>query len=166
MREHWISIYGFDRYQASDLGRIRNDEGHIMVPYLSKSGYLTVKLFKEGKHYPKYVHRLVAETFIPNYLNDRQVNHKNGDKTDNRVNNLEWVTTSENIRHAIDNGLFTPYKLPPYSREGKRVMIVETGEIFDSLTECANHIDGFKTAISACLLGKVKTHKGYHFEEI
>lgn len=164
--ECWLIIEGFDNYLISSMGRIKNDSGAILMPHLNPNGYLTVRLYKNGKHYSKYIHRLVAETFLINNQTDLQVNHINGNKTDNRVCNLEWCTASENIRHAMNNGLFTPYKLPPYTGGKKKVMIVETGEIFDSLTECAEHIKGFKTAISACLLGKVKSHKGYHFKEV
>nr|WP_277814256.1 HNH endonuclease signature motif containing protein [Bacillus wiedmannii] len=67
--------------------------------------YKYVTLYKDGKQKVKEVHRLIAEAFIPNEANKPQVNHINGDKTDNSLNNLEWVTVSENIQHAFDNGL-------------------------------------------------------------
>ena len=104
------------------------------------------------------VHRMVAETWIdnpnPNY--HTQVNHINGNKDDNRVENLEWVTPSENMRHAWRTGL----------TEGRRtpIRIVETGEIFESLSECARRIGGSAGNISECLSGKRLTHLGYHFE--
>lgn len=164
--EIWEQIERYPEYEASTRGHIYSiKSGVILKPFLTNSGYLQVKLWHDGRHVHEYIHRLVAETFLHNYNGSLQVNHIDGDKLNNCVDNLEWVTHKENIRHAIDSGLFTPYKLPPHPHEGKRVKIVETGEVFESLTECANYIGGFKTAISACLLGKVKTHKGYHFEE-
>lgn len=65
------------------------------------NGYERVSIHSK----PMYLHRVVAETFLPNSENKKTVNHKNGNKTDNRVENLEWATYSENMRHAFDNGL-------------------------------------------------------------
>lgn len=70
-----------------------------------RNGYLLIKLCKNGDAKHKSVHRIVAETFIPNPQNKSQVNHINGNKKDNRIENLEWATMSENIRHAYKNNL-------------------------------------------------------------
>ena len=105
----------------------------------------------------QYVHRLVAETWIPNPNHYEQVNHINGDKSDNRVENLEWVTRSQNIRHAYRTGLNN--KVTP-------IRIVETGEVFESIHECARRIGGDHSTISNCLAGRRSTHRGYHFEYV
>src|SRR5699024_6926086 len=75
------------------------------ILFTKDDGYVSCPLTSNGKNYYKYVHRLVAEAFVPNPNNKGQVNHKNGIKNDNSVENLEWVTPAENIRHAIDTGL-------------------------------------------------------------
>lgn len=96
-------------YTLFDDGEILSKDGHPMVPQKDASGYLRIRLRygdvdKHGAATYK-IHRLVAESFIPNPLKKPQVNHINGDKTDNRADNLEWVTDAENIRHAIGSGL-------------------------------------------------------------
>ncbi len=165
-KEIWKSIIDFPKYEVSNSGKVRNAvTRHVLKPWVAQ-GYETLRLWNNtGKHSLK-VHRLVAGAFLKNPLSKPEVNHIDGNKLNNFAKNLEWCTSSENTRHAISTGLFTPYKLPPYQKPGKRVKIVETGEVFESLTDCAKHIHGFKTAVSACLRGKVKSHMGYHFEEI
>lgn len=100
------------------------------------------------------VHRLVAETWLDNPNHYEEVNHINGDKDDNRVDNLEWVTHGQNIRHAVRTGL----------KKTTPVRIVETGEVFESISECARRIGGLPSHISDCLSGRRSTHLGYHFE--
>ena len=83
-----------------------------MKPYIVKGkrtkGYYRVELRKKGKRFYLLVHRLVAENFIPNFDNKLQVNHINGNRFDNRVENLEWCTQSYNIKHAYESGLMKP----------------------------------------------------------
>ena len=79
----------------------------ILKPATDKKGYLRFGLMKNSKLYTKKGHRLVAENYIPNPNNYPQVNHINGIKNDNRVENLEWCTNKQNAHHAIANGLFT-----------------------------------------------------------
>jgi len=80
-------------------------ELRVLKPSKRGKGYLAVGLMKDGKQVPVSVHRLVAKAFIPNPENKPQVNHKDGNKENNHVNNLEWVTNQENIRHSYDTGL-------------------------------------------------------------
>ena len=112
--EDWKKIKGFENYKISSLGRIevnlkfrkyRDYQSKILNPSLDKDGYLRTALTKEGKKYMKPIHRLVALNFITNTNKKPCVNHKNGIKTDNRIENLEWCTVKENNIHAIIFGL-------------------------------------------------------------
>jgi hypothetical protein len=118
------------------------------------SGYLRVGV---GHENPQYVHILVAETYIfnpePNIF--VEVNHKNGHKYDNYVDNLEWVTTSENNLHA--------YRIGLKKSNGRPVKILETGKTYSSIAECARQINGIQRNISGCLSGSRKKHRGFSF---
>ncbi|RKJ52866.1 hypothetical protein D7X33_31535, partial [Butyricicoccus sp. 1XD8-22] len=117
--EVWKTIKGYEGYyEVSNLGRVRslarivvdksgrkhNVKSKILKSRKGGPGYLTVNLNKDGKGKTFNVHRLVAEQFIPNVYNKRVVNHIDGNKTHNHVNNLEWVTHSENHQHALSTG--------------------------------------------------------------
>ena len=108
--ELWKDIEGFEGYQVSNQGNVRSlkkgKEPKILKPYDNGYGYLKVDLYKNNKQYKKRVHKLVAEAFIPNTTEGKtEVNHINGNKTDNRLINLEFVSRSENIKHAVNTGL-------------------------------------------------------------
>jgi hypothetical protein len=92
-----------------------NKTGRYLKPQKCSNGYLFVALRRNGKTIQCRIHRLVAIEHIPNPENKPEVNHKDGDKTNNQVYNLEWVTASENRKHSFDNGLCPP----PPTMEGK-----------------------------------------------
>ena len=104
--EQWKDVKGFENYLVSSLGNVKTINGKLKkVVYDSKNDYGYVELWKNNKGKKFRIHRLVAETFIPNTLGKEQVNHIDGDKKNNCISNLEWVTPKENIRHAIENDL-------------------------------------------------------------
>lgn len=113
MEEIWKDIPGYEnKYQISNLGRVKSFENNkgkyrelIRKPRINKQGYYYLGLWKHSKAKTFKIHRLVAQIFIPNPENKICVNHKDGNKLNNNVNNLEWVTYSENTIHAINTGL-------------------------------------------------------------
>ena len=122
------------------------------------------------------IHRLVANAFVsnPDPISKTDINHKDGNKLNNNFLNLEWVTKSENMIHAFSTGLNKPHptygmlgkKNPNGGRKGQQIRIIETGEIYESISKCADTIGGRSKSISDAINGWSKTHKGFHFERI
>lgn len=105
----WKTVEGYEQYEVSDSGYIKNIRtGKTLGRRLDKDGYPSVYLYSNGKGTNKKVHRLVAKAFLNRDPNRDQINHKNGIKEDNRVDNLEWCTRSENTKHAYSSGLLRP----------------------------------------------------------
>jgi hypothetical protein len=153
---------GFERaYFVSDTGLVfhRNTDGSLneVHPYLTK-GYPVVRVSDGTAAYRPQVpvHRLVATTFIPTAQPDREVNHIDGNKENNRVENLEWVTAEENIQHAQDLGLSPPSKpvvATPIDPQREPL-------VFPSIRSTKRN--GFDDkSVAACCAGRQKTHHGY-----
>lgn len=158
--ERWLPSEQFPAYEISDLGRIRNSKTRrILKTHVNDRGYETVCLRKNKEQHNTRVHQLVAHTFHPCEHDGLDVNHIDGDKCNNSANNLEWCTRKENIHHAYITGL----KKRP---ETVKVRVVETGDIYESLTECSKAIHGDRNQIRRCLQGKERTCRGYHFETV
>lgn len=154
-------------YQVSNLGKVRNiTTGKILKPFLNKYGYLQVTLCKNGKTKLFRVHRLVAECFIENPFKKEQVNHINGNKIDNRIDNLEWCTGSENVKHSYKNKLQVA-KRGKNNKLSKRVIQYDLeGNLikeWDSVGEVFRELNIKKQYISACCLRKIKHTRGYIF---
>ena len=141
-QEIWkdIPIY-VGRYQASNLGRIKNVKtSHIMKQQVDIDGYFIVSL--EGLKKRTYkVHRLVAMTFIPNPLNKSQINHIDGNKKNNIISNLEWVTPKENIKHAYKIGIYNSEQHSKAQDKLKKpVLKIKNGNVvykYESLSQAA-----------------------------
>ena len=112
--EIWKDVVGYEGvYQVSNTGKIKRvgkytnqfgktwGDERVLKPATKSKGYMYVQLSKDGEAKPKHVHRIVAEAFIPNPENKPTVNHKNRNKADNSVENLEWATYTENNRHIV-----------------------------------------------------------------
>lgn len=104
MKEIWKNVIG--DYYVSNLGNIKRN-GKELKKALDRKGYYYVNVSINGKVKATRVHRLVAQAFIPNPLNKREINHIDGNKINNVVNNLEWATHQENMKHASNNGLIS-----------------------------------------------------------
>jgi hypothetical protein len=122
--------------------------------HIDKYGYKRVNLFINNKNTQKQVHRLVAIAFIPNVENKPQVNHINGIKTDNRVENLEWCTNQENRNHAVNNGLHKHQKYEVFKNN------ISLG-IYNSSKIISEKFNLDQSAICKVANGKYKTTKGY-----
>src|SRR4051812_17586431 len=113
-QENWIAVQMLGKkFFISSLGKVRNSQW-VDVERESTKGYKVLQISNHRVYKVASVHRTIARAFIPNPENKPQVNHKNGIKTDNRVENLEWCTAAENMLHAFQSGLI---KAP--SRRGK-----------------------------------------------
>lgn len=170
--EEWKEIADNTNYLVSNLGNIKRKNATKNHSIRDRKGYFTIDLYKNGKRSTERVHRLVAEAFVDNPYNKPEVNHIDGNKHNNRTDNLEWVTKKENCDHAWNRGLVKPSygmqgkKNPNGGRKGKPFKICETGEIFNTLKECEDAIGGNNRHINDCLRGRQRSHRGYHFEYI
>ena len=150
------------RILVSNKGRVvscKRGTGYPLKVRHNNCGYQMVSA-GSGSNNKQYVHRMVAETWLDNPDHCEQVNHINGNKSDNRVENLEWVTPGENLRHAYRTGL----KKPSGGLKATPIRIPETGEVFESQHECARRLGVSHGAVRHCLTGRQSTCRGYHLE--
>ena len=180
MEEIWKDIPGYEGlYQASNLGQIRSlDRVVEYVKHYSDrdvkavhkfkgkvlkqtftSGYLGVLLSIDGKTKDALVHRLVACTFVDNPENKPQVDHKDGDRTNNNADNLVWVTSRENHASTISRGSHTCQQL----FKQKRIIDVDTGEIFDSMLSAETMYGIPRGRISSAIKSNQRVY-GHKFE--
>ena len=104
--EEWKDIQDFPGYQVSNKGRVKGFHGILKQGVRKKDQRSIVSLAKNNKQHSQYVHRLVAEAFLPKIKDQLTVNHKDGNKLNNCVENLEWISLADNIRHAHKVGLY------------------------------------------------------------
>ena len=162
------TIDEFPNYLISDTGTVfstnyKRKKGliHPLKQYIGDGGYLLVN-FHTGKKsgYNRLVHRLVAKAFIPNPENLKEVNHKDGNKFNNCVENLEWVTPAENAQHARATGLIGFQKMRPvrqYSLNGELMMV------FESATEAGRQTGCQQSKITDACKGNRRTAGEYQW---
>ena len=166
MSNEWYDIPGFLNYSITKSGQVINKKTGRILSKDINNGYERVRLWREGHEINKKVHRLLAETFLPNPLGLSQVNHMDGNKRNNSLDNLEWCTAAHNMRHALANGLIVHGPNPNAGRTHRPVRVIETGKEYDSMSACARDINGDPNKIQDCLSGRQKTHRGYHFVDV
>ncbi len=171
MQEIWKDIEGYEGlYQVSNLGRTKSlkrkfvKEEKILTYTKNKKGYLQVSLAKNGKTKTERVNRLVAKTFIPNPKNLPQVNHIDGNKLDNSIENLEWCDCKYNINEAWKIGL----NKKRFGRENNRSRKVEQYDLngnfirtWDTIKQAADKLKINTANIIACCQGKYKKSHGF-----
>lgn len=174
--EKWLPIQGYEQfYKVSSDGIIiamkrewttgrsilRRKEEHELRRFLKRSGYEHTQLTKDGIMRQVAVHRIVAETFIPNPDNKKCVNHKDGNKLNNRASNLEWASYQENNNHALSTGLRTN---PSGKENGYSVpvLIKKDGELlgeFASIKDASIKLDINKNLLYSLASGRIKKSK-------
>lgn len=179
MEEIWKNIEGFEGfYEVSSFGQVRSldriinhpigptrRKGKVLKQYKTgdRRNYLCVDLSSVSHK----VHRLVAKAFLENPENKPEVNHIDGNPSNNNIENLEWVTSSENQRHALDTGLLVRGKGVECPNTKYRVNVFKDSELIATLTGTAQ-IKEFglqPSKVISCLNGKRKTHKGFTYEK-
>lgn len=147
-------------YSISSQGQVRKDKTNYILSQSLQMDYFHVTLLIKGKQKRMRVHRLVAETFLENNQNKQYVNHINGIKQDNRVENLEWSTPSQNTQHAVSMGLMGHHRKKPviqYNLDGQEMMT------FQSASEAARQTGGSQSKITQCCLRNRQTANDYQW---
>lgn len=169
MDEVWKPIKGYEGlYEVSNMGRVKSlrwPSPKILSPE-KPGGYCRIQLYKNKKKIRMLVHRLVASAFIPNPYNKPEVNHIDGDKENNKVDNLEWVTGKENTNHAMKMGLYDEgikkRSLPIRVLNKDNIVVGE----FKSQRSAARSLGIDQGSISRAVHNESKVAYGYKFELI
>lgn len=164
----YYTIKGFENYAISIDGKVINViTGKIRKLKLTKAGYLSVNLTKDKKIYHKYIHRLLCETFKEQVIGKNYVNHIDGNKLNNDLNNLEWCTPKENIIHAYSIGLFKGSDLQKSVaalnciKRRKKVIDIKSGYIYFTVDEAAKSININLKTLYAMLNGQNKNKTNF-----
>lgn len=162
--EIWKTIpFGDNNYQISNLGRVKNTLSNIILKQsIAGRGYLKVALYSRGHGKQHYIHRLLAEAYLENHNSEPTVNHKDGDKTNNVLSNLEWLSYSENNKHAFLKGLKSN------KSNSRPVECLKEGVViarFASTREGARKMGCFQSNIRKVLDGEYTQTAGYFWRD-
>lgn len=162
MAEIWKPVAGYEGiYEVSNMGRVKSRR-KIISSVDDGKGYLRLHLSKNGITKSFRVHRLVAEAFVPNSDVSLKVNHIDGNKKNNRSDNLEWCTQAENVAHAYSNGLSTRNN----PRQVKAIDLNGNVQYFTSQCDASRKTGVAQQNISLCCKGKIKSAGGYIWQYI
>ena len=157
--ETFVKVVGFENYEVSNLGRVRNiKSGIVLKPQLRRDGYLMQGLWKNNKKKHLLLHRIVAIAFIDNPDEKPCVNHIDENKTNNDLSNLEWCTIRENINHG------TRTKRSAEKRSKKVVQLDLDDNVlneFKSMVQAERETGVPRSNISSCCNGKLKSSGGF-----
>lgn len=164
----WKDIENYEGlYQVNELGEIKSKRG-ILKPFTDKDGYLKVGLHKNGIHKQFFVHRLVAKAFISNPDNLPEINHKDENKSNNTVSNLEWCTRIYNINYGSHNEREAFTKSNRYNVYDEfNKLIVSNGTfktLYQTLKHSAKTLNSFQASLVMCAKGKRRSAYGYRVE--
>ena len=170
IEEQWLDISGYEGlYQISNFGRVKSfyfKNPRILKPHKVK-GYSNVELYKNKKKKQFYIHRLVMENFCPiENMNVLDVNHKDEDKSNNHISNLEWMTHKDNLNYGSRAEKARMKMQGKNSSRSKKVKCVEKNVIYEALREAERQLGIPATNISKACKGKIKTAGGYHWEYV
>lgn len=153
IKEIWKDITGYEgRYKVSNLGKVKSLISNRILSPVCIQGYLLVDLSANGKAIKKFIHRLVAIHFIPNPDSKPQVNHKKGNKKDNRATQLEWVTDRENKVHAYYNNLINN-KPRKFLTNDEKIIVIE---LYKKTKDTTNYSRlGRQFGVSRCVVRRL-----------
>lgn len=189
MAEIWKDIPGYEGlYKISSLGKLKrcnktyfcgNNTKRVLeereiIGDKDSFGHVRVTLYKNGTKKRIFLHRLIAESFIPNSENKPEIDHINAIPDDNRVENLRWVTHQENLNNPITlkrkssaaMGNHMLGKIGKLHHNSKKCLCIETGNVYYGTSEASRKTGLNQICISACCIGKRKTTGGYHWKFI
>lgn len=167
MKEIYKDIKGYEKlYQVSNIGNVKSLYKNRLLKPSIENGYLYVILYKDKQPTHKRIHRLVTETFIDNPKNLPQVNHKDEDKLNNNVNNLEWCDNRYNVMYGTALTRAKESRSTSIKKQSKAVQCVETGIIYPSIMEAERRTKIYHGYIIHVLKGRQKTAGGYHWKYV